>query len=98
MTPAPPCADYRQGLLARLRDPDYAAGYLDACLKEGELPFLTGLRDVAEAHGGLGALARKTGLNREHLFRLLTERGNPRLLTLGRLTKACGLRMAVRAR
>ena len=56
------------------------------------------LRTVAEAVGGMGALARKTGLSRETLYRTLSKRGNPRLDTLGAILAAFGLRLTVRTR
>jgi hypothetical protein len=39
------------------------------------------LRTVVDAVGGMAALADKTGLSRETLYRTLSERGNPRLDT-----------------
>jgi DNA-binding phage protein len=54
---AAPTVDYRQHLLKDLKDTDYAAGYLTAALEEGEDVFLLALRDVAQAHGGITALA-----------------------------------------
>lgn len=56
------------------------------------------LRTVAEAVGGMAALARKTGLSRETLYRTLSVRGNPRLDTLAAILKAFGLRLTVQAR
>jgi probable addiction module antidote protein len=53
------------------------------------------LRTVAEALGGMGALAQKTGLSRETLYRTLSERGNPRLDTLAAILAAFGLRLSV---
>ncbi|MGH9755301.1 MAG: DNA-binding protein [Blastocatellia bacterium] len=41
---------YRENLLKRLRDPEYAAGYLNAVLEENdEAAFQLALQDVAEA-------------------------------------------------
>jgi DNA-binding phage protein len=41
---------YKEDLLARLRDPEYATGYLNAVLEEcDEAAFPLALRDVAEA-------------------------------------------------
>lgn len=41
---------YKEDLLARLRDPESATGYLNAVLEEGdEVAFQVALRDVAEA-------------------------------------------------
>ena len=86
---------YRGDLLKRLKDPAYALGYLNACLEEDEVTFLLALRDVADAHGGLRRLAEKTKLNREHLFRVLSKRGNPRLETLQQLAAVFGWRIAL---
>ncbi|MGH8291772.1 MAG: DNA-binding protein [Steroidobacteraceae bacterium] len=46
----------------------------------------------------MAALARKTGLSRETLYRTLSARGNPRLDTLAAILKAFGLRLTVQAR
>jgi probable addiction module antidote protein len=54
------------------------------------------LRTVADAVGGMTALADKTGLSRETLYRTLSERGNPRLDTLAAILAAFGLRLTVR--
>ena len=53
------------------------------------------LRTVAEALGGMGLLAEKTGLSRETLYRTLSERGNPRLDTLAAILAAFGLRLSI---
>lgn len=58
---------------------DYAAGYLTACLEEGEDVFLLGIRNVAKAQGGMTLLSNNTELNRESLYDMLSEDGNPRL-------------------
>jgi probable addiction module antidote protein len=55
------------------------------------------LRTVAEAVGGMAALAERTGLSRETLYRTLSKNGNPRLDTLTALLDAFGLRLSVRA-
>ena len=88
---------YKEGLLERLKDPQEAAAYLDAALEDGETEvFLLALRDVAEARvGGMTTLAQQTGLNRETLYRTLSEKGNPELASLDKLLHAVGLRLAV---
>ncbi len=86
---------YREDLLRRLRDPEFAAGYLSKCLEDEEGTFLVALRDVAEAHGGIGEMAKKTRLNREHLFRMLSKSGNPNLHSLRQLVGAVGLKLAL---
>ena len=90
-----PSVSYREDLLRRLKDPEFAAGYLSKCLEDDEATFLVALRDVAEAHGGIRQLARKTRLNREHLFRMLSKSGNPHLHSLRQLVGAVGLKFTL---
>ena len=87
---------YEEGLLHDLTDPEEAAAYLNAALEEGSQEiFLLALRDVANARG-LTQLARETSLNRENLYRMLSEKGNPRLFSLTTLLDAMGLQIAVK--
>jgi probable addiction module antidote protein len=88
--------DHKEFLLEQLKDLNFALGYLNECLKdEDEGVFLLGLRHVAEAQGGIKKLALKSNLNREHLFRILSQQGNPRLETLRELAQAFGWRLAL---
>ncbi len=91
-------ASYHDDLLRRLKDPDYAVGYLNACLEDGdEGVFLLAVRDVAQVHGGLRRIARKSGLNREHLFRMLSKSGNPRFHSLRQLVEALGFKWTLKS-
>ena len=50
MTKPESSISYREDLLERLRDPEYATGYLNAVLEENdEAAFQLALQDVAEA-------------------------------------------------
>ncbi len=90
-----PAVDYKIGLLKRLTDPDYAVGYLNAALEdEDQRVFLLALRDVAEARG-LSQVARDAQLNRENLYRMLSQNGNPQLSSLTALLRSIGLRLAI---
>jgi probable addiction module antidote protein len=87
--------DYRESLLYDLQDPGEAAAYLTAALEEGDSAvFLLALRDVADARG-MSMLAAKAQLNRENLYRMLSEYGNPQLDSLTALLDALDLRLAV---
>ncbi len=91
-----PSKSYHNDLLQRLADPAYAAEYLNACLEDGdEGVFLLALRDVAQVHGGISQLAKKTRLNREHLFRMLSKAGNPQLHSLRQITGAMGFKFTL---
>jgi probable addiction module antidote protein len=89
---------YRDSLLESLQDPAEAAAYLDAALDdEDSRVFLLALRDVAEARG-ISRVAAEADLNRESLYRMLSEEGNPRLSSLDALLHALGLRLAIEVR
>jgi probable addiction module antidote protein len=89
---------YQAELIESLRDPSEAEEYLNAALEEDDPElFLVALRNVAEAQGGVAQLANKTKLNRESLYKMLSERGNPELKSLDALLHALGFRLAVTA-
>jgi len=85
--------DFKDDLLERLSDPEYAAGYLSACAAEGREELLLGLRNVAEAFGGMRQLSNETELNRENLYDMLSENGNPKLSSILSILDAIGIDM-----
>lgn len=92
---------WKDYLLEELKDPKAAQEYLEAAVEEyeedGDRPaFLLALRTVAEAQGGIAELARKSSVNRQHLYRALSEKGNPTFETLTAIFKALGLRFTVK--
>jgi probable addiction module antidote protein len=56
---------------------------------------LLALRTVAEAYGGLGAIAAEAQISREALYRALSPNGNPTLRILLAVLKAVGMRLSV---
>src|SRR5258708_39470724 len=79
-----------QTIVRRLRkDPEFAAEYLKAALEDEDEPrvLLISLRHVAQARG-IAKVAKAAGVERESLYRVLSARGNPRVSTLGAVTKA----------
>jgi probable addiction module antidote protein len=86
---------YKDGLLEDLKDPKEAAAYLNAALEDGSQEvFMLALRDVADAKG-ISDLAKKSGLNRENMYRILSVKGNPQLDSLSVLLESMGLKLAV---
>jgi len=86
-------------LLNRLQDPATAAAYLNAAVEEDDPgAFLQALRNVTEARGGVARIADLTGLNRQQLYRTLSENGNPELRSLSKILGVSGLRLAVVAK
>jgi len=88
--------NYKDDLIERLKEPDYAAAYLAQVLEEGDKQaFLVALKDVVEAGGGMGILAQHVDIKRPSLYKILSKRGNPMLTTLQDILKPLGLRMSV---
>jgi probable addiction module antidote protein len=50
---------------------------------------------VAKAHGGMASIGAKANLNRESLYRMLSNKGNPEIESLYILLHAMGLNLAV---
>ena len=78
------------------QDPEFAAEYLKAAMEDSEEPrvLLIALRHLAQARG-IAKVAKKAGIERESLYRVLSSRGNPRLSTLIAVIKALGLSLTV---
>lgn len=73
---------------------EFAVEYLNAALEENDTALLLkALRQVTEARGGIGDLAKKTSLNRESLYRMLSENGNPTIYSLNEVLDALGLQL-----
>jgi len=88
---------YQKDLVKSLKNRGEAQAYLNAALEDGDPEvFLLALRDVAQAQlGGVGKLAKSSGLNRENLYRMLSKKGNPELASLQTLLEALGFRLSV---
>lgn len=86
---------YKDDLLKDLENPKEAAEYLNAALQDGNQEiFLMALRDVAAARG-IKNLANQTSLNRENIYRMLSNEGNPNLSSLSRILDNLGLKLAI---
>jgi probable addiction module antidote protein len=91
--------DFHEDLVESLREPKEAQAYLDAAMEQGDKKyFLKALRNVAEARGGIGKVAVATKLNRESLYKMLSEDGNPRMETVEEVLKFFGCRLSVQTR
>jgi probable addiction module antidote protein len=89
---------YQDELIKDLKNKDEAIAYLNAALEESQKGdaesqhlFLLALRNVTEAQGGIGKLAKKSHIGRESLYKMLSEKGNPTWNTLITLFNSLGL-------
>lgn len=86
---------YSESLLKRLVDPEYAAGYLNAVIEEGDpAALLVALRYVVEARG-LSHIAASAKLGQESLYKTLAKKANPKLSNLTALFDALGFQLQV---
>jgi probable addiction module antidote protein len=81
-------------------NPELGVEYLKLALEclndpEDRGASLLMLRSIAEAYGGLGAVAAKAGISRESLYRSLSPKGNPTLKTLIAVLNTMGLSLSV---
>jgi len=89
---------YEEELIEDLRDPEEAQAYLEAAFeayeKDGDTEaLLLAMRDVAEAQGGIGELAKRTSISRQHLYDILASKHNPRLDNWLSILSALGFRV-----
>ncbi|ESJ26336.1 addiction module antidote protein [Cupriavidus sp. HPC(L)] len=78
-------------------DPALALDVINGILADGDQgELLTVLRQLAQAFGGVQAVAERAQLNPTQLYRTLSPKGNPALSSLTAILKAMGLRLAVR--
>lgn len=90
--------NHNDWLLEQLKDAEFAAEFLNAASEDDDpKTYLTALRQVVEARGGMASVAEKAHLSRETLYRTLSSRGNPTIKTLNAVLKATGLKFGVAA-
>ena len=81
-------------LLKHLKNPGEASAYLNSVAEDGDIKFLMiAIRNVVEAQGGIGPLAKKTKLARTTLYKTLSSEGNPEINTLNAILKIYGIRI-----
>ncbi len=79
-----------------LQTDDDVIEYLNAAMEDGDNHvLLLALRNVAIAKGGFAKLADITGLNRESLYKTLSEQGNPHYETVAAIMRGLGFRFAI---
>ena len=91
--------NYRADLIADLRESaEFAAEYLSAAYSDSRGAFLVALRDVVEARKGIAKVAAQARVNRESLYRCLSDAGNPTLNTLNSIWDVLGLEIEFKAK
>lgn len=71
------------------------ADFLNAVLELNDPSMLSDALGVVARARGMGAIAEKTGLGRESLYKSLSKTGNPRFSTIASVLDSFGLRLQV---
>lgn len=94
---------FRDDLLERLQDPEFAQIYLETAFElyqeDGDNDaLLLAMRRVAEAQGGIGKLAKKAKISREHLYDILSSKHKPELDNWLSIISGLGFRVRLEQR
>lgn len=82
---------------AELLDSDEAIeAFVTEALQTGDAKFIASALGVVARAKGMSKIAKETGLAREHLYKALSENGNPTLETTLAVMKAIGLELTTR--
>ena len=88
--------DFHEDLYERLRDPEFAANYLMACIVDNDIAFLPiALGDIAKAHG-MSKLSEGTGINRRTLYKIFDKKGNPSFEIISQIIDYLGLSLQIK--
>ena len=85
---------FEEELLGALTDPEEAAAYVAAGLRDSKESFLAALRDVAKAHK-MAKVAEEAEVERGSLYRMLSANGNPNFDNLSSVLDVMGLSFVV---
>ncbi len=90
--------NFKQDFYKDLEDPESAEAYLNDSMKSGDTGvILMAVRDVAKVQG-VAKLAKLTGIQREHLYTILSDEGNPTLENFNSIVDALGYELQVKKR
>ncbi|MCW1413715.1 putative addiction module antidote protein [Rhizobium sp. 1AS11] len=82
---------------AEMLDSDEAIeAFIIEALQTGDAKFIASALGVVARAKGMSKIARETGLAREHLYKALSENGNPTLETTLAVMKAIGLELTTK--
>lgn len=88
--------NYQNYLIESLKNPEEAAGYLNAALEGGDTEvFLLALQNVIKANGGMTKVAEKSKKSRTSLYKSLSKNGNPYLNGTKEILSAIGMHFSV---
>lgn len=76
-----------------LKTPEACAVFLSEALKSDDVAYVAQAIGVVARARGMAAIAKKSGLSRESLYKTLSVKGNPELATILKVLEAVGLEL-----
>lgn len=91
--------DYQEHLLKKLQNEEFAEAYLNEALRDNDPHmFLLALKNVIAAQEeNISSIAQEANLTRTSLYRILSNKGNPKLTNIISLLSSVGLQLSVRS-
>lgn len=92
--------EFKKHFAKKLSNPDYAIAYLNEALAdEDKRVFLVALKNVIEAYEeNKSDLAKENNISRSTIYRMLSEKGNPRWNNITSLVDAMDLQINISAK
>ena len=88
-----PFQDY---LMEQLRDPETAYHYIMEAIEGNEPEYLKILLGDVVRAWGVGYISEQTGISRQTIYKMLSEKGNPTHKNLVAILDALGLELTIR--
>lgn len=84
----------------QFQDKNNVKEYINAALEQyfedhNKELFLSSLKEIIKAKGGVTEFSRQTHINRQHIYKMLSDKGNPSFDNIGSLLTAFGLKLQV---
>jgi probable addiction module antidote protein len=89
--------NFKDDLIEKLRDPEFAANYIMAYIVDKDLELLpTALGDIARVYG-VTKLAKESGIHRRTLYKIFETNSNPSFELIVQILNQLGLTLEVKA-
>ena len=84
----------------RFQDESEVIAFINASLEQyfedhNKELFLATLKEVIKARGGIAEVSKAAHINRQHMYHMLSSKGNPSFDNIGSLFMALGLKLKV---
>ncbi len=91
---------YKEHINEIFKNPEETSAYLESCLEEAIETrefgiFFLAVRHVVEARGGFSSISEKMDVDRESLYKSLTEESEPLFSTIMLALNTCGFEIGI---